>query len=119
MIKHISDAATLRNGVSMPWLGLGVLHVADGEAVENAVRWALETGYRHIDTAAIYGNEIGVGRAITGERATGRSMYKSPGAHPRDRRARRSPLRALSLPESDRSVAGVYHPDARGDWSIE
>ena len=64
MIKHISDAATLRNGVSMPWLGLGVLHVADGEAVENAVRWALETGYRHIDTAAIYGNEIGVGRAI-------------------------------------------------------
>jgi len=64
VIKHISDAATLRNGVSMPWLGLGVLHVADGEAVENAVRWALETGYRHIDTAAIYGNEIGVGRAI-------------------------------------------------------
>ena len=64
MIKHISDAATLRNGVSMPWLGLGVLHIADGETVENAVRWALETGYRHIDTAAIYGNEIGVGRAI-------------------------------------------------------
>jgi diketogulonate reductase-like aldo/keto reductase len=48
----------------MPWLGLGVLHVADGETVENAVRWALETGYRHIDTAAIYGNEAGVGRAI-------------------------------------------------------
>ncbi len=64
MIKHISDAATLRNGVSMPWLGLGVLHIADGETVENAVRWALETGYRHIDTAAIYGNEVGVGRAI-------------------------------------------------------
>lgn len=64
MIKHISDAATLHNGVSMPWLGLGVLHVADGETVENAVRWALETGYRHIDTAAIYGNEAGVGRAI-------------------------------------------------------
>jgi diketogulonate reductase-like aldo/keto reductase len=41
-----------------------VLHIADGEAVENAVRWALETGYRHIDTAAIYGNEAGVGRAI-------------------------------------------------------
>ena len=64
MIKHISDAATLRNGVSMPWLGLGVLHIADGEAVVNAVRWALETGYRHIDTAAVYGNEVGVGRAI-------------------------------------------------------
>jgi diketogulonate reductase-like aldo/keto reductase len=48
----------------MPWLGLGVLYIADGETVENAVRWAVETGYRHIDTAAIYGNEVGVGRAI-------------------------------------------------------
>lgn len=48
----------------MPWLGLGVLHIAEGEAVENTVRWGLETGYRHIDTAAIYGNEVGVGRAI-------------------------------------------------------
>jgi diketogulonate reductase-like aldo/keto reductase len=41
-----------------------VLHISDGEAVENSVRWALEAGYRHIDTASIYGNEIGVGRAI-------------------------------------------------------
>jgi len=64
VIKHITDAAILHNGVSMPWLGLGVLHVADGETVENAVRWALEAGYRHIDTAAIYGNEVGVGRAL-------------------------------------------------------
>jgi diketogulonate reductase-like aldo/keto reductase len=63
-INNITAAATLHNGVKMPWLGLGVLRVADGEAVENAVRWALETGYRHIDTAAIYGNEVGVGRAI-------------------------------------------------------
>jgi diketogulonate reductase-like aldo/keto reductase len=64
VISNISDAATLRNGAKMPWLGFGVLHIADGETVENAVRWALETGYRHIDTAAIYGNEAGVGRAI-------------------------------------------------------
>ena len=41
-----------------------MLRVADGEAVENAVRWTLETGYCHIDTAAVYGNEVGVGRAI-------------------------------------------------------
>ena len=48
----------------MPYLGLGVFKTADGEEVENAVRWALETGYRHIDTAAIYQNERGVGKAV-------------------------------------------------------
>lgn len=64
MINRPGNAAILANGVSMPWLGLGVLRMAEGQPVENAVRWALKTGYRHIDTAAIYGNEIGVGRAI-------------------------------------------------------
>ena len=64
MINDITDGAILANGVNMPWLGLGVLYIRDGESVENAVRWALEAGYRHIDTAAIYGNEAGVGRAI-------------------------------------------------------
>jgi len=60
----IADTTTLANGVKMPWLGLGVFKVADGPQVENCVRWALEIGYRHIDTAAIYGNERGVGRAV-------------------------------------------------------
>ena len=64
MINHPGETAILTNGVSMPWLGLGVLRMAEGQTVENAVHWALKTGYRHIDTAAIYGNEIGVGRAI-------------------------------------------------------
>jgi diketogulonate reductase-like aldo/keto reductase len=63
-IKHIDDTAILHNGVRMPWLGLGVLHITDGEQVENAVRWALEAGYRHIDTATVYGNEVGVGQAL-------------------------------------------------------
>ncbi len=48
----------------MPWIGLGVLYLEEGGPVEAAVRWALEAGYRHIDTASIYGNEAGVGRAI-------------------------------------------------------
>ena len=64
MITHITDATTLHNGITMPWLGLGLLYAPEGEAVENAVRWALDAGYRHIDTAAIYANEAGVGRAI-------------------------------------------------------
>jgi len=58
------DAAVLHNGVKMPWLGLGVLYLDEGGPVERAVQWALDCSYRHIDTAAIYGNEAGVGRGI-------------------------------------------------------
>ncbi|WP_026174156.1 aldo/keto reductase [Effusibacillus pohliae] len=64
MPKYISDCTVLHNGVEMPWLGLGVWRVKEGQEVESAVRWAIEAGYRSIDTAAIYGNEVGVGRAI-------------------------------------------------------
>ncbi|MER6471615.1 aldo/keto reductase [Streptomyces collinus] len=53
----------LNNGVEMPQLGYGVWQVPDDEA-ERAVAKALETGYRSIDTAAIYGNEEGTGKAI-------------------------------------------------------
>ncbi|MFJ9076203.1 aldo/keto reductase [Streptomyces sp. NPDC102278] len=53
----------LNNGTLMPQLGFGVWQVPDDEA-EQAVTTALETGYRSIDTAAIYGNEEGTGRAI-------------------------------------------------------
>ena len=48
----------------MPWLGLGVFRAEEGNEVETAVRIALEHGYRSIDTAAVYGNEAGVGKAI-------------------------------------------------------
>lgn len=54
---------TLNNGVAMPALGYGVFQVPDAET-EQAVSLALEAGYRSIDTAAIYGNEVGVGRAL-------------------------------------------------------
>ncbi|WP_328535828.1 aldo/keto reductase [Streptomyces sp. NBC_00344] len=54
---------TLNNGVRMPQLGFGVWQIADAEATE-AVGTALEAGYRSIDTAAIYGNEEGTGKAL-------------------------------------------------------
>ncbi|MER7250944.1 aldo/keto reductase [Kribbella sp. NPDC000426] len=54
---------TLDNGVEIPQLGLGVWQVED-EIVADVVTSAFETGYRHIDTAAAYRNEAGVGRAI-------------------------------------------------------
>ena len=61
---HISSTVQLNNGVEMPWLGLGVFLSEEGKEVENAVKSALAHGYRHIDTAAIYRNERGVGKAI-------------------------------------------------------
>ncbi len=54
----------LDNGISMPSVGLGVWQAAQGEATYNAVKWALEAGYRHIDAAMIYQNEESVGKAI-------------------------------------------------------
>ncbi|HVD65082.1 MAG TPA: aldo/keto reductase [Lapillicoccus sp.] len=54
----------LADGNEIPLLGLGVWQVPDGRTCEDAVRWALEAGYRHIDTAQAYRNERSVGRAL-------------------------------------------------------
>ncbi len=67
MQQHITDLQgtfKLHNGVAMPYFGLGVYLAEDGQEVVNAVKWALDAGYRHIDTAAVYHNEEGVGRGI-------------------------------------------------------
>ncbi|MBU9710866.1 aldo/keto reductase [Evansella tamaricis] len=64
MQLSIQSKVTLNNGVELPWLGLGVYKAADGEEVKEAIKVALEKGYRSIDTAAFYDNEIGVGEAI-------------------------------------------------------
>lgn len=55
---------TLNNGVQIPAMGLGVWKVKESQELEQAVLWALEAGYRLIDTAKVYENEAGVGQAI-------------------------------------------------------
>src|SRR5262245_45426855 len=54
----------LADGNEIPLLGLGVWQVPDGAECVDAVRWALEVGYRHIDTAQAYGNEESVGQGL-------------------------------------------------------
>ena len=54
----------LADGNQMPMLGLGVWQVPNGPECVNAVRWGLELGYRHLDTAQAYGNEESVGQAL-------------------------------------------------------
>lgn len=61
---HLQSTVELSNGVKMPWFGLGVYKVEEGDEVISSVKWAIEAGYRLIDTAALYQNEDGVGQAI-------------------------------------------------------
>jgi 2,5-diketo-D-gluconate reductase A len=57
-------ARPLADGTEIPLLGLGVWQVSNGAECVDAVRWALELGYRHIDTAQAYGNEESVGQGL-------------------------------------------------------
>jgi len=63
-ITDIKGCVRLTNRTEMPYFGLGVFQVNDGGEVINSIKWALDAGYRHVDTAALYGNEKGVGEAI-------------------------------------------------------
>jgi diketogulonate reductase-like aldo/keto reductase len=63
-ISDIKGSFQLHNGVDIPYLGLGVFQSQDGDEVKNAIKHAFRAGYRHIDTAAIYHNERGVGEAV-------------------------------------------------------
>ncbi|MDI4649923.1 aldo/keto reductase [Cohnella hashimotonis] len=63
-LHNLQSAFPLANGVRMPWLGLGVFKVPEGDEAANAVKEAVRLGYRSIDTAAIYDNEMSVGTGI-------------------------------------------------------
>jgi diketogulonate reductase-like aldo/keto reductase len=63
-ITDIQGKVRLHNEVEMPYFGLGVFEANEGPEVIQAIHWALEAGYRHIDTASLYGNEASVGEAI-------------------------------------------------------
>lgn len=64
MTLAIDSTITLSNGVEMPRFGLGVWRSEAGQETEDAVRWALEAGYVHVDTAALYANEYEVGKIV-------------------------------------------------------
>ncbi|MEC8830913.1 MAG: aldo/keto reductase [Bacteroidota bacterium] len=77
-MKKITDmqgSFELHNGVQMPYFGLGVYLSKDGSEVVNAVKDALNHGYRHIDTASIYNNEEGVGQGIRESNVDRRDVF--------------------------------------------
>ena len=95
LAPKVSEMTTrvLADGNEIPLLGLGVWQVPDGPECVNAVRWALELGYRHIDTAQAYGNEESVGRALRDSgvpRERGVHHHQVLSRRARTRRPRRS-----------------------------
>jgi diketogulonate reductase-like aldo/keto reductase len=63
-ISNITGTFTLNNGVKMPYFGLGTFQAGEGAEVKNAVHYALDAGYRLIDTASFYENEKSIGEAV-------------------------------------------------------
>lgn len=66
---------TLNNGVKMPVIGFGVFQIQDQTQCEQCVMDAIHAGYRLIDTAAVYGNEIAVGQAVMNSGITREEMF--------------------------------------------
>jgi len=97
-------ASTLADGAQMPMLGLGVWQVPNGRECVDAVRWALELGYRHIDTAQAYGNEESVGQGLRESDVPRDEVFVTTKFHP----ARKDPVA-----EVERSLErlGLDHVD--------
>ena len=71
----LTETYKLANGRTIPKLGFGTWQIPEGEIAYQSVRWALEAGYTHIDTAVVYGNEASCGRAVRDFGAERESLY--------------------------------------------
>jgi len=112
------EQRTLADGTAIPVLGLGVWQVRDGADCERAVRWALEAGYRHIDTAQAYGNEGSVGRALRDSGVPREDVFITTKFYP----ARRDPvaeiegsLRRLGVDQVDLYI--IHWPQRGPTWA--
>jgi diketogulonate reductase-like aldo/keto reductase len=108
----------LADGNEMPMLGLGVWQVPNGPECVNAVRWALELGYRHLDTAQAYGNEESVGQALHESGVSRDEVFITTKFYP----ARKDPaaeaeqsLRRLGVDHVDLYI--IHWPQAGPTWA--
>ena len=109
---------SLADGTEIPALGFGVWQVPDGAECGRAVRWALEAGYRHIDTAQAYGNEGSVGRALRDSGIPREQVFITTKFYP----ARRDPvaeiegsLRRLGVDQVDLYI--IHWPQRGPTWA--
>jgi 2,5-diketo-D-gluconate reductase A len=115
------QTVTLNNGVQMPILGFGVYQIP-AEQTEQAVTDALAAGYRHIDTAAAYGNEEAVGRAIKSsgiprdELFVTTKLWVSDAGEDNAKRAFETSLQRLGLDHLDLYLIHQPYGDYYGSW---
>lgn len=111
-------ARVLADGNEIPLLGLGVWQVPDGRECEDAVRWALAAGYRHIDTAQAYRNERSVGRALRDSGVPRDEVFITtkffPGREDPEREAQRS-LERLGVDFVDLYI--IHWPQGGPTWA--
>jgi diketogulonate reductase-like aldo/keto reductase len=108
----------LADGNEIPLLGLGVWQVPNGAECVNAVRWALELGYRHIDTAQAYGNEESVGQGLRESGVPREEVFITTKFYPRRRdpaaEAKQS-LRRLGVDQVDLYI--IHWPQKGPTWA--
>ncbi len=108
----------LADGNEIPVLGLGVWQVPNGPECVNAVRWALELGYRHIDTAQAYGNEESVGQGLRESGVPREEMFITTKFYPGNRdpaaEAEKS-LRRLGVDQVDLYI--IHWPQGGPTWA--
>jgi diketogulonate reductase-like aldo/keto reductase len=108
----------LADGTEMPLLGLGVWQIPNGRETERSVGWALELGYRHVDTAQAYGNEASVGRAVRDSGVPREEVFITtkffPGAKDPEAEAQRS-LERLGVEFVDLYI--VHWPQGGPTWA--
>ncbi len=111
-------ARVLADGNEIPLLGLGVWQVPSGREAEDAVRWALEAGYRHIDTAQAYGNEESVGRGLRGSGVPREEVFITTKFYPAHKdpeaEAQRS-LERLGIDQIDLYI--IHWPQGGPTWA--
>src|SRR3954462_11174388 len=113
-------ARVLADGSEMPLLGLGVWQVEKGREAEDAVRWALELGCRHIDTAQAYGNEESVGRGLRDSGVPRDEGFVATKFYPRSRagdpaRELERSLERLGLDQVDLYL--IHWPEGGPTWA--
>jgi 2,5-diketo-D-gluconate reductase A len=117
-----TPSVTLNNGVEMPLLGFGVFQVTDAEECERSVYDAIRTGYRLIDTAAAYGNEVAVGNAIKRagvpreELFVTTKLWIADAGYERTKQAFERSLQRLQLEQVDLYLIHQPFGDVHGAW---
>src|SRR5918997_7056941 len=113
-----SRSRELSDGHVIPLLGIGVWQVRPGAETENAVRWALEFGYRHLDPAQAYGNEEGVGKALRDSGVPREDVFLTtkfyPGSRDPAAEAEKS-LRRLGVDQVDLYI--IHWPEGGPTWA--